>query len=705
MTILRSLLSLICLILLLNILTGYLLHSQFIFTEQSLKRDIIIGEIIENESRLQLLAGNYLTTQNEQYLLQYNEVLKEMLDQVDYAEKFFLDPSNKESIQLIHKKIVQSKQILVKYKNNRERWEYFAKRHKTRKLEMSRDLDKQLHAQMLIVFQDMVLQTLRVRAIDEQNNHVHAESNTAQLYALLVISFLTVSLFSYIVFQRISNRINYISNAARQLGDGKLDIRIDSNQSDDMSYLIRTFNYMASQLELAEQKNNQMLQAAERQAYHDMLTKLPNRRFLLEQMDSYLARSLRQKTKGALIFIDLDNFKEINDSKGHSAGDKLLVEIAARMKAQVRAEDTLARIGGDEFVILLPDIGVMSDLVANTAAHIADKIKQAIKLPCQLNDHAFSITGSFGICIFPDDGNTSEELLSRSDIAMYQSKDRGRNCITFFSAAMHERMYLRIKLEEKLNLAITNNTLETWYQAKIDRHGNIVGAEALARWNDPEMGWISPEKFIPLAEKCGLILPLGRWLLEHVSQIMETWHSQRLCHIDHLSINISPHQFYESGFIERLLLLGRLFKSISTVLIVEITEGVLLNNSNEVIHAMAQLKNNGIRVSIDDFGTGYSSMAYLKHLSLDEIKIDKSFVSNIHIDKDNQVIVKTILSMAEHFGMTVVAEGVENKQELNYLKTMGCELFQGYFYSKPLPQNQFIEFLKQTHSKNQSSTR
>ncbi len=695
MTILRSLLSLISLILILNVLTGTLLYRQFTSMAQSLERDSLLGGLIQNESRLQILASNFLHTQSEQYYLQYNEVLKAMLLQVNAAEQAFQQSSEQQSFQLIKKKIIQSRMIMDKYKENRRQWQVFQQQQQQEQLLMAQQLDKQLHSQVLIFYQDIVVQTLKLRSMDEKNAYSLARKNIITLYVLLLISFLIVSFFSYIVFQRVSSRIRSISSAAKKLGEGDLSIRMQSDTADDMNYLVQAFNYMASKLEEAEQKNRLILNDVERQAYHDALTDLPNRRFLAEKMDDELSRTIRHNLKGALIFIDLDNFKSLNDSKGHSAGDMLLIEASKRMSMQIRSEDTLARMGGDEFVLLLPELGDSSHLAATRAESTAEKIKESLLAPYHLPGYDFSITASLGISIFPDDGQSSEELLSHSDIAMYQSKQKGRNCITFYSESMQQLMNSQLLLDNLLTRAVKNELLETWFQVKIDLQGNVVGAEVLARWHDVQKGWIPPQQFIPIAENNGLIIELGKWLIRHVCTTIDRWHSQKQCQqLQHLSINISPKQFYETGFIELLLEMGRHFRKNSMQLIIEITEGVLLNNSDEVIKSMTLLKQNGIAISIDDFGTGFSSMAYLKRLALSEIKIDRSFVTDIHKDKDNQVIVETILSMAEHFGMTVVAEGVETEAELNFLKSKGCQLYQGYYYSKPLPENELLAFLQ-----------
>ncbi|GEM_PF-5482361 len=695
MTILRSLLSLISLILLMNLISGYLVYRQFSGIEQSLERDRFLGELLKSETRMQLLASNYLNTQSQQHYSQYRQVLKDLQAQMNSAERIFKNSPSIQKIHLIKTKLHQARIILKKYQYNQQQYQLFLQQKQTEKLNMAAELESQLRSQLLIVYQEIVVQTLRLRSFEQQEKLDRAQNDMVKMFSLLVLIFLIVSFFSYLIYRRISSRIAYISDAAKRLGEGDLKVRIKSDDNDDMSYLIRTFNYMASRLEQAEQENQKMLNAAERHAYHDALTGLPNRRYMIEKLDNELSRATRHNFKGALIFIDLDNFKGLNDSMGHPAGDKLLMDVSRRMISQIRSEDTLARMGGDEFVLLLPELEHSAVQTAVKAEQIAEKIRASIIIPYDLSGTEFTVTASLGICIFPDDGTTSEELLRHSDIAMYQSKKHGRNCITFYSAEMQDNINVREKMKALLSRAINNNELETWYQVKVDQGGNIVGAEVLARWQDAEQGWISPERFIPIAEQNTLIIPLGKWLIKHVTKTVIRWNTLDLCQqLKHLSINISPEQFYDSELIDLLIAMGKTFEQYSMQLVVEITEGVLLNNTFEVIQSMALLKENNIIVSIDDFGTGYSSMAYLKRLEPREIKIDRSFIFNIHNDKDNQVIVETIFSIAEHFKMQVVAEGVESEEELNFLKQKKCHLFQGYYFSKPLPEDDFLVFLE-----------
>ncbi len=699
MTILRSLLSLISLILIMNLLSGYLIYRQFNGIKQSLLKDQFLGELLKNETRMQLLASNYLNIRSQQYYSQYKEVLKDIQSQIKSAELVFNNSASVQKLELIKRKLQQARNILKKYQYNRKQYQLFLQHKQIDKLKMATELESQLRSQLLIVYQEIVVQTLRLRTFEQQEKYYRAQNDIVSIFFLLVIIFLIVSFFSYIIYHRVSKRIAYISQAARKLGEGNLKVRIKSDDNDDMGYLIETFNYMAAKLEQAELENQKMLNAAERQAYQDALTALPNRRYMIEKLDDELSRAIRHKTKGALIFIDLDNFKGLNDSKGHSAGDELLIDVSHRMLSQIRSEDTLARIGGDEFVLLLPELDRSAVRVAMKSEQIAEKIKESIVIPYDISGSEFSVTASIGICIFPDDGTSSEELLQHSDIAMYQSKKHGRNCITFFASDMQEKINIREKMKTLLSRAINSNQLETWFQVKVTEDGKIIGAEVLTRWHEAEQGWISPERFIPIAEKNALIIPLGKWLIKHVTKTVIRWNKIGLCQqLKHLSINISPEQFYDSELIELLIIMGKTFKQYSLQLVVEITEGVLLTNTYEVIQSMALLKQNNIMVSIDDFGTGYSSMAYLKRLEPGEIKIDRSFICNINNDKDNQVIVDTIVSIAEHFNMQVVAEGVETQAELEFLIHKKCHLFQGYYFSKPLPEEDFLLFLEQSCS-------
>ena len=435
-------------------------------------------------------------------------------------------------------------------------------------------------------------------------------------------------------------------------------------------------------------------QRIEFQAYHDALTGLPNRHLLQERMGHELAMARRHHQRGALVFFDLDNFKVLNDSLGHDLGDRLLVQLAERLRGEIRDEDILVRVGGDEFLILLPSLSESADAAFLRAGSVAEKMREVVSRPFDLNGHEFHLTASFGITLFPDGDASGEELFRRADTAMYKAKADGRNGIALFSSDMQEQADRRLFLEQDMRRAIEQGEFEPHFQPKFDVAGNVVGAEVLLRWEHHQQGWLSPAEFIPIAEESGLIIDLGRWLLDDLCRRISGW-SRRLpvSAPAEIAINISPNQFHQPAFVDEIARVVDVLEGAGVRLVLEVTEGVLLQKSGQVIETMGRLKELGVQLSIDDFGTGYSSLAYLKRLPLDEIKIDRSFVEGVHADEDNRLIVDTILAMASHFRLTVVAEGVESREELEYLDRRGCRVFQGFYFSRPLDEEAFIQLL------------
>ncbi len=437
-------------------------------------------------------------------------------------------------------------------------------------------------------------------------------------------------------------------------------------------------------------------EAAERiefQAYHDALTGLPNRRMLQERMGHELAMARRHGQKGALVFFDLDNFKVLNDSLGHDLGDRLLVQLAERLRGEIRDEDILVRVGGDEFLVLLPSLSESAEAAFLRAGAVAEKLKAVVNRPFLLSGHEFHLTASFGITLFPDGDASGEELFRRADTAMYKAKADGRNGIALFSGDMQEQADRRLFLEQDMRRAIEQGEFQPYFQPKFDIAGRVVGAEVLLRWEHGEQGWLSPAEFIPIAEESGLIIDLGHWLLTDLCRRVAGWGRRQVAIPPHIAINISPNQFYQPGFVDEIADVIRVFRDVGMQVVLEVTEGVLLQKSGQVIETMDRLKALGVQLSIDDFGTGYSSLAYLKRLPLDEIKIDRSFVEGIHQDEDNRLIVDTILAMARHFRLGVVAEGVETREELEYLEQRGCRVFQGFYFSRPLDEEAFVRLL------------
>ena len=431
-------------------------------------------------------------------------------------------------------------------------------------------------------------------------------------------------------------------------------------------------------------------------AYYDALTELPNRRLLLDRLEQNISRARRFGHYGTMLFLDLDRFKNINDSLGHPIGDALLKEVARRLVHDLRAEDTVSRLGGDEFVMLLSDLGNNSTNAAAMAQQKAESIRIRLAEKYEIDGHDLHITPSIGVAMFPssnDDHESGDDILRYADTAMYRAKDDGRNTIRFFLPSMQAAADNRLSIEKELRHALDRGELTLYFQPQVNSKGQIFGAETLARWKHPEKGFISPATFIPIAEATGLILPIGEWVLRTSCEHMKAWSDQGL-DINHLAVNVSPRQFRQPNFIAQVQTILEQTGADPTMLGLELTEGMVIDNIVDTIKKMEGLKKLGIELSIDDFGTGYSSLTYLKKMPLDILKIDQSFVRDIETDSNDAAIVDTIISMAKHLDLKVIAEGVETKFELDFLEEKGCPLYQGYLFSKPVPNDQFIELLK-----------
>jgi diguanylate cyclase (GGDEF)-like protein/PAS domain S-box-containing protein len=455
-------------------------------------------------------------------------------------------------------------------------------------------------------------------------------------------------------------------------------------------------NYAAIFSDISQLKNDE--EEIKRLVFYDPLTELPNRRLLNDRLAQELAITGRSGKNGALCIIDLDHFKNINETLGHSAGDRMLVEVAYRLKLCVRDCDTVARISSDEFVVILTELSGQIEQACNEARYIAEKLQYSICQAYSVMNHKLYISSSIGIAMFSEDANIPDDLLKQAGTAMYRAKESGRNMLQFFQNSMHEAAMERMLIEKELRHALDENQLSLYYQPQVDYHGKLVGAEALIRWNHPQKGFIPPDKFIPIAEECGLIQALGSWVLEQAFIHLRQWDKQQ-AHLPHLAINISPRQFYHEDFIGILSKLVKQYQVSPSRIMLEFTEGLLMNDVDVAIDKIKQLKKLGYTFSIDDFGTGYSSLSYLKHLPVDQLKIDKSFVEDITKNEDEAIFVGTIIAIARHMNLGVVAEGVESKMELEFLKQNGCLCYQGYYFSKPLPERQFFEqWLKEGES-------
>jgi diguanylate cyclase (GGDEF)-like protein/PAS domain S-box-containing protein len=423
-------------------------------------------------------------------------------------------------------------------------------------------------------------------------------------------------------------------------------------------------------------------------AFYDSLTGLPNRRLLLERLHQALAVSNRTGRMRALLFVDLDNFKTLNDTLGHQTGDLLLQEAARRLKTCVRDIDTVGRLGGDEFVLMLDDLNELPEDAAAQSKVVAEKILAAVGEPCRLAGREYSGTASIGISVFGDSRGSSSEVLQQADIAMYQAKLAGRNTMRFFAPALQAAVNARAEMEEELRLGIRASQFVLYYQPQIDRN-RLVGAEALIRWNHPRRNVLLPGEFIPMAEQSGLILPLGKWVLQSACEQIAAWADHRQTARLSIAVNISASQFRQPDFVQQVLSALDSTGANPRNLGLELTESMLAENIEEVIEKMKDLKSHGLRFSLDDFGTGFSSLAYLKRLPLNQLKIDGSFIRDILMDQSSAAIAQTIVSLSRAMGLPVIAEGVETEEQREFLTRIGCHAFQGYTFSRPLPLDEF----------------
>ncbi|MBU0690133.1 MAG: EAL domain-containing protein [Gammaproteobacteria bacterium] len=428
-------------------------------------------------------------------------------------------------------------------------------------------------------------------------------------------------------------------------------------------------------------------------AFYDHLTKLPNRRHLIDRITQSQSISARSKHYGALLFLDMDRFKILNDTLGHDVGDMFLIEVARRLRQCVRDMDTVARIGGDEFVVLIEEIGLDAEDASQKVALIAEKVRTSLSAPYLLDNHEHHSSSSIGVCLYRGNEAAIDILLKYADMAMYQAKESGRNAVRFYDPAMQQAVETRAALEADLRHAITDKQLHLYYQIQVDNERRPIGAEALIRWIHPQRGMVSPMQFIPIAEESSLILDVGQWVLETACQQLSQWRKLEQTKDLTLAVNVSAAQFKKHDFVNNVAALLNIHNIVPDRLKLELTEAVVLDDVADVVTKMHALKALGVRLSLDDFGTGYSSLSYLKQLPLDQIKIDQSFVRDIGTDPSDAVMVQTIINLAESFRLNVIAEGVETEPQLNFLRQNGCMAYQGYLFSKPVPLAEFEALL------------
>jgi diguanylate cyclase (GGDEF)-like protein/PAS domain S-box-containing protein len=444
--------------------------------------------------------------------------------------------------------------------------------------------------------------------------------------------------------------------------------------------------YIGYCLDITERKQGEEL--IQRLAHFDVLTGLPNRVLFTDRINHALSMAQRSQGQLAVLFLDLDHFKNVNDTLGHRIGDALLIEVAKRLKSAMREEDTASRLGGDEFILVLPGTD------ANGAVHVAEKLLETVAQLCRIEQHELVITPSIGIAMYPDDGEDFDTLSKCADVAMYRAKHDGRNNYRFFTPEMQTHSVRTLQLENALRYALERDELSLHYQPQISmQDGRIIGAEALLRWQHPRLGMVSPAEFIPIAESSGQILQIGEWVLRTAAHQMKSWMDSGLEPII-IAVNLSAVQFRHPNLPELVTQILDSVKLPPQYLELELTEGVAMDDPLGAIAVMDSLHERGIRMSIDDFGTGYSSLSYLKRFRVYKLKIDQSFVRDITDDPEDKAIVSAIISLASSLGLQTIAEGVETEGQLAFLREQGCNEVQGYYFSKPLPAEQFEAFVK-----------
>jgi diguanylate cyclase (GGDEF)-like protein len=563
---------------------------------------------------------------------------------------------------------------------------------------------------------------------------------TLSYFMIYLFAAALISTAAMLVFlkRNILSRVSLLSRAASEIGrTGNLAGRVREGGRDEISVLSREINRMLSSLEELEterrnaeqeihaakdelekrvrERTTELLEknielneeiaerkrveeAMKEMVYHDYLTGLPNRMLFTDRLNQVIAgRRASRDTIAAVMFMDMDRFKVVNDSLGHAAGDELIKKIANMALGALREGDTVARIGGDEFMILLRDVAKFEDIPA-----VVERIFKLFRKPIALMGNDIFMTVSVGIAVYPYDGTDSTSLMMNADIAMYHAKNKGGNTSEMYNPEMAQRTVERLTIGNKLRSALEQDEFILYYQAQYDlKKKRFTGAEALIRWQDREMGLVSPVTFIPIAEETGVIVPIGEWVLRTACSLNKKLNQLGLEDLS-ISINISPRMFGEPGFTGSVVNILKESGLDPRYLMLEITEGLLMSNLVDAARTIKEMKSAGVRFSVDDFGTGYSSLAYLKNLSINELKIDRSFIKDLTKNTDDKLIIKAIISLAHSLSLEVIAEGVETREQLDFLVEHHCDKIQGYYYSKPLPEKEFFELITATNGKAQS---
>ena len=541
-----------------------------------------------------------------------------------------------------------------------------------------------------------------VVAIETREAFAPISTLKREIYFGAMLISLLVAVFLYLVLKRQLAPLADAAMAMQRMSEGVEPLTtIPVKREDEIGQLVENFNRLV--LERRGLDEDLRREVAERKmaddeirnlAYHDALTRLPNRRLLFDRLQHAIAASSRSGRYCALLFIDLDNFKTLNDTLGHDAGDLLLQEVSRRLATCLREGDTAARLGGDEFVVLLENLSENAQEAATQAETTGEKIHGALNQTYQLANHEYNGTPSIGVTLFTDHQDTVDELVKRADLAMYHAKSAGRNALRFFDPQMQAVITTRATLEAGLREALLKQQFLLYYQAQVDSQGHVTGAEALLRWQHPQGELVSPMEFIPLAEDTGLILLVGRWVLETACAQLALWAAcPELAHLM-VAVNVSAREFHHKDFVDQVKSVLVTSGARPQRLKLELTESLLLHDVEDTIVKMTALRAEGVSFSLDDFGTGYSSLSYLKRLPLDQVKIDRSFVRDVLTDAYDSAIARSVIDLGRNLGLGVIAEGVESGAQRDFVAANGCQNYQGYLFSRPLPLHEFEKFVR-----------
>lgn len=509
---------------------------------------------------------------------------------------------------------------------------------------------------------------------------------TSIILSVILIIFLFIAMNNF-VFKSLHKIIDIIQDTD---DEGIPKRHVLEEDSKEMSMLVYAMNNMIDTIKNSRLRLKEQEAILIHQAHHDSLTALPNRVLFQDRLEQGIRKAKRDETKLALFFIDLDQFKEINDSYGHHIGDELLIIVTQRLKDTLRSNDTLSRLGGDEFTIITEELHTVED-----TSYLAEKILESLSDPIIIQDDALYVSSSIGISLYPDDGDTSQVLLKYADSAMYKAKEDGRNTFRFYSSDMTESAYEKVAMEASLRAAIKNQEFVVYYQPQVDVVSEtIVGMEALVRWIHPNKGIVPPVSFLPIAQATGLILEIDKWVMKTAMTQLGQWYAKGL-NPGILALNSTIKQLEDEKFVDTFKELIQEVNCYAECLELEVTEGQIMKNPERAIKILNELSSEGINIAVDDFGTGYSSLSYLKKLPIDKLKIDKSFVDDLPYDEEDIVISKTIISLAENLNLKIIAEGVETVEQKDFLVQNGCINIQGNYYSKPIPAEEMEVLLKE----------